>query len=37
MCEIPVPTRTEPSIIGSEAGRQIDFNNEQPESALASI
>jgi hypothetical protein len=37
MFEIPVWTRAEPSIISSEAGRQIDFNNEQPESASTSI
>jgi hypothetical protein len=35
--EIPDCARAEPSIISSEAGRQIDFNDEQSESALASI
>jgi hypothetical protein len=37
MIEIPVLARAEPSIWCSEAGRQIDFNIEQPENAFASI
>jgi hypothetical protein len=32
-----VPARAEPSVIWSEAGRQIESNDEQSESAYASI
>jgi hypothetical protein len=35
--EMPLLARAEPSIFCSEAGRQIDFNDEQPESAVDSI
>jgi hypothetical protein len=35
--EIPVRASAEPSIICSEAGRQIDCNDEQREKAFASI
>jgi hypothetical protein len=37
MYEMPVPARAEPSICCSDAGRQIDSNDEQPKSALGSI
>jgi hypothetical protein len=37
MLEIPVRARAEPSTISSEAGRQIECNDEQQKSALASI
>jgi hypothetical protein len=33
MYVIAVPEKSEASIIGNEAGRQIDFNDEQPKSA----
>jgi hypothetical protein len=35
--EMPAPARAEPSICCSDAGRKIDFNDEQPKSALGSI
>jgi hypothetical protein len=35
--EIAEWARAKPSIVGNEGGRQSDFNDEQPESASASI
>jgi hypothetical protein len=35
--EIALLARAEPSIFWSDAGRQIDFNDEQPESTCAPI
>jgi hypothetical protein len=37
MLETPERARAEPSIICNDAGRQIDFNDEQPANACASI
>jgi hypothetical protein len=37
MLEIPVRSRAEPSIVWSEAGRQIDFSDQQLQSASASM
>jgi hypothetical protein len=37
MLEMPLSARAEPSIVCSDAGRQIDSNDEEPSSALASI
>jgi hypothetical protein len=35
--EMPVPARAEPSIVCSDAGTQIDFNDEQSEKVKPSI